>query len=137
MTNQLYTPYKENLLGVGTRVDIDADDIRAVLVDSADYTFSAAHQYLDSILAAGRVATSAALASKTQTGGTFDCADYTFSAVTGDQSEYLVYYDNTPGTDATKNLMAFFDTFTSGMPVTPNGGDITVQVNASGVFTIG
>lgn len=137
MTNQLYTPYKENMLGVGTRVDIDADAIKPILVDSADYTFSAAHDFLNDVPAGARVAIGPALTGKTQTGGTFACAPWTFTAVTGDQSEYFIYFDDTPATEATKQLMAFFDTFTSGMPVTPNGGDIAVTPHASGIFTIG
>lgn len=137
MTNQLYSPYKENLLGAGTRVDIDADVIKAILVDSADYTFSAAHDFLNDVVAGARVATSPALTAKTITNGSFACAAWTFTAVTGDQAEYFIYYDDTPATEATKQLMAFFDTFTSGMPVTPNGGDIAVTPHASGIFTIG
>lgn len=137
MTNQLYPPYKENMLGVGTRVDIDADSIKCILVDSADYTFSAAHDFLNDVAAAGRVATSPALTTKTQTAGVFDADDFTFVGVTGDQAEYFIYYDDTPATEATKQLMAFFDTFTSGMPVTPNGGDIAVQLHASGIWAIG
>jgi hypothetical protein len=138
MSNQPYTSYRENMLGAGTRVDIDADDIRAVLVDSADYTFSAAHDFLDDVAGAGRVGTlSSGLTGKTTTAGTFDCNDFTFASVSGDQSEYLIFYDHTGGADSARALMVFFDTFTSGMPVTPNGGDINVTVNASGVFTVG
>jgi hypothetical protein len=39
------------------------------------------------------------------------------------------------GNAATDALIAFIDTGT-GLPVTPNGGDITVTVNASGWFTL-
>ena len=38
------------------------------------------------------------------------------------------------GTTSTSNLIAFWDTAT-GLPVTPNGGDITVTFSASGHFT--
>jgi hypothetical protein len=137
MTNQIFPSCKENWLGVGTRIDMDADVIKVVGVDSADYTFSSAHDFLNDVTAGGRVATSAALTGKTQTAGVFDTDDFTFVAVTGDQFEYFIYYDDTPATEATKQLIAFFDTFTSGMPVTPNGGDIAVQQHASGVFSIG
>jgi hypothetical protein len=137
MTNQLFTPYRENMLGSGTRVDLDADIIKSILVDAADYTFSAAHDFLNDVAAGARVATSPALTNKTITSGTFDADDYTFTAVTGDQAEYLIYYDDTPGTEATKQLILFLDTFTSGMPVTPNGGDIAVQLHASGIYTVG
>jgi hypothetical protein len=38
--------------------------------------------------------------------------------------------------ESTSPLALLFDTFGSGMPVTPNGGDIVVQWNVSGIFTI-
>jgi hypothetical protein len=75
------------------------------------------------------VATSGAFASKTFTAGVFDAADVTLVAVTGDPFESIVIYDNTPATEATKDLIAFIDTAT-GLPTTPNGGDITVQWDA-------
>ena len=31
------------------------------------------------------------------------------------------------GTESTSNLIAYMDTGMTGLPVTPNGGDITVQ----------
>jgi hypothetical protein len=37
-----------------------------------------------------------------------------------------VIYNNTPGTEATKDLIAYIDVAT-GLPFTPSGGDITVQ----------
>jgi type IV secretory pathway VirB2 component (pilin) len=70
------------------------------------------------------VATSGNLASKTSTNGVADAADITFTAVTGDVSEALVIYKDT-GVAATSPLLAFIDTAT-GLPVTPNGGNINV-----------
>jgi hypothetical protein len=40
------------------------------------------------------------------------------------------------GSDAARGLICFFDTGVSGLPITPNGGNINVTVNASGVFTL-
>ncbi len=40
-------------------------------------------------------------------------------------SEALVIYQHT-GVDATSELIAYIDTGVTGLPVTPNGGDITV-----------
>ncbi len=139
MTNQAYTPYRASLLGSGTRVDWDADDIRAVLIDSADYTFSVAHDFLDDIPGAARVAVSATLTVNTAAidSGTADVADFSWPLVSGDQSEYVVFYDHTGGADNARRLIFLFDTFSSGMPVTPNGGDINYLVNAAGIFTVG
>jgi hypothetical protein len=128
MANALFTSYKVNMLGGGTRVDIDADTISAIFVDHADDTPApATDDFMDDILAAGQVpgfASGPALASKTTTGGVFDAADTVFTALSGDQSESLVLFKNT-GTDTTSDLMVFIDTAT-GLPLTPNGGDVTV-----------
>ncbi|MGW9371178.1 hypothetical protein ACWGVR_14345 [Streptomyces xanthophaeus] len=129
MASALYTSFKALLLNAD--IDLAADDIRAVIVDTADYTFSAAHDFLDDVAGGARVAVSSAMGSKTTTGGVFDAADVTFNAVTGDSVEAIVLYKHT-GSDATADLIAYID----GVSVTPNGGNITVQWNASGIFAL-
>ncbi|HMT18558.1 MAG TPA: hypothetical protein PKD15_00820 [Candidatus Saccharibacteria bacterium] len=133
MANALYTLGKQGILD-GT-IDVDTDNIKAVLVDAADYSpNTATDNDLADITAGGRVATSANL-TVSVSGGTVDASDFSFTTVTGDQSEYIVIYQDT-GVAGTSRLIAIYDTFTSGMPVTPNGGDIDVTVNASGLFSI-
>ena len=46
-----------------------------------------------------------------------------------------VLYEDNAGAASTDPLLLYFDTFSSGMPVTPNGGNIVVVWNASGIFT--
>ena len=87
------------------------------------------------LLVLGVATSSAFLSSKTFTDGTFDAADITFSSVTGDESEAVILYVDS-GSDATSRLICFLDTVASGLPVTPNGGDITVTWNASGIFDL-
>ena len=124
MTNALYDKGREGFLDGS--IDWDTDDIRAILIDVADYTVDlAAHDNLDDIPAAARVAVSGALASKTVAAGVADAADVTWSEVTGDQCEAIVLYKHT-GTDSTSRLIAYIDSAT-GLPVTPNGGDIKVE----------
>ena len=124
MANALYDAGREAFLD-GT-ISWSSDNIKVVLVDTADYTADLAnHTALSDIAAGGRVATSANLASKTVTAGVADAADVTLSAVTGDQSEALVIYKDT-GVESTSTLIAYIDTATN-LPVTPNGGDITIQ----------
>ena len=128
MANELYDKGREGFLDGS--IDWDTDDIRCILVDTADYTVDlAAHDNLDDIPAGARVATSGALTGKTVAAGVADADDVTFSAVTGDQSEALVIYKHT-GTESTSRLIAYIDDAT-GLPVTPNGGDITVQWDAT------
>lgn len=123
MANALYDKGREAFLK--GEISWNSDNIKVVLVDTADYTVDInAHQYLSSVASGGRVATSGNLASKTTTAGVADAADVTFSAVTGDPCEALVIYMDT-GDAATSPLIAYIDTAT-GLPVTPNGGDVTV-----------
>ena len=123
MANQLYVPFKEGLLNGD--FDLNANDIRGILVDAADYTVDLTnHNALDDIPAGARVAT-AALTGESIAGGVFDADDLTFTAVTGDPSEAVIIYKHT-GTESTSLLIAYIDTAT-GLPVTPNGGNIVVQ----------
>lgn len=135
MANLIYPKYKEALLNGDVNIELDGSNVKAVLVDAADYTYSSAHDFLDDIIVGGRVATSGNLGTKTTTNGTFDAADFAFTAVTGDPSEIVVIYIDT-GVAATSRLVAYYDTGVTGLPVTPNGGDINVTVNASGFFTL-
>jgi len=126
MANSLYTPFVNSYLTQGAnQVDFDLpDDIRIILIDAADYTVNlTTHDFLDDIPAGARVAT-VALTGESVSGRTFDASDATFTAVTGDQSEALVIYKHT-GTESTSRLIAYIDSATN-LPVTPNGGDITV-----------
>lgn len=124
MANALYGKGREGFLAGD--IDWDGNDIRIILIDDADYTKSIdADDFLDDIAAGARVATSDALASKTVALGVADAADKTWSSVTGDVSEEIVGYQHT-GTEGTSHLIFNIDTAT-GLPVTPNGGDIEVQ----------
>lgn len=137
MANALYPKFKAAMMKALTP-DLSAGgtNVKAALIDLADYTYSAAHEFLSDVASGAIVATSGNLASKTvaSADGTFDFADFTFSAVTGDVSEAVIFYIDT-GSGATSRLIGFFDTGISGIPVTPNGGDIAVAINASGLFT--
>lgn len=133
MASGMYALGREGFLGGD--IDWDANNIKVTLIDSADYVVNlSTHDFYNDVTAGGRVATSSNLASKTKTNGTADAADVTFSAVTGDQSEALVVWADTT-VESTSRLIVYIDTGT-GFPVTPNGGDITVQWDAAGIFTL-
>lgn len=135
MASALYPKFKEALLSGG--INLTSDTVKVVLVDGADYTYSASHQFLSDVPSGGRVATSAALGSKTVTNGTFDAADTVFTAAAGDPSEAMVVYKDT-GSAATSNLICFIDTVAGpvSLTVTPNGGDINVTWAAGGIFSL-
>lgn len=125
MANGLFDSARASFLNAD--IDWTNDDIRAILIDTGAYTVNlATHDFLDDIPGGARIAVSSALGSKTSTAGVADAADVTFSAVSGATVEAVVIYKHT-GTDSTSNLIAYMDTGMTGLPVTPNGGDITVQ----------
>lgn len=142
MANFLTNDYRNNVLGENTyaNVQLDADTIAAMFIDNTDDTIVATDGDLTDVVGAARVPAAASCPSLgtktlgTVAAGVFDAADTVFSALTGDDVEQLIIFKNT-GTDATAVLIAAYDTFTSGMPLTPNGGDVTVQWNASGIFS--
>lgn len=129
MANALYPIFKQRLLN--KEIDMDTDVIKANLVDAGVYSYSAAHD--DLVDVASSVATSGALGSPTIALGVFDTADFTWTSVTGAQSEDIILWDDTHALDA---LVAFYDTGITGMPVTPNSGNINVTVNASGWWSL-
>lgn len=142
MSNALFDVFKGVQLGDAaytgfTVVNFESDTLKVILIDSADDTISATVDQDLADIASGAIVATGTLASKTVSvsGGTatFDAADTTLSAVSGDQSEQVIIYRDS-GTAGTSQLIVFFDTFASGMPVTPNGGDIILQWNASGIF---
>ena len=134
MANAIYPLYKQALLTGDTNIDIENGTVKVALVDTGTYTYSASHQFLTSLT--GVVGTAQTISTNTVTNGVFDSAtNPTFSAVTGNTVEALVIYIDT-GSSATSRLVAYIDTGVTGLPVTPNGGDITVTWNASGIFAL-
>lgn len=129
MANALYDKGREGFLDGS--IDWDTDTIKAVLVDAGAYTANlATDTFLSDIPGGARIATSGALASKTVTAGVADAADVTFTSVTGASVEDIAVYKDT-GVAGTSRLIALIDTAT-GLPVTPNGGDITIAWDNTG-----
>lgn len=133
MANALYPKWKEALLQFTSNNDLSAGTVKTALV-TAGYTYSSSDQYYSSV-SASVVGTPQTLGSKTFTNGVFDAADVSYTAVTGSQVVALVIYIDT-GNSATSPLVAFIDTGVTNLPVTPNGGDILITWNASGIFAL-
>lgn len=132
MASAIYPKAKEQLLQAG--INMSSGVIRAVLIDTGTYTYNAAHNDYEDL--SGVVGSeSDAFDSKTFTNGVFDAADITFSSVTGNTVEAIVIFLDT-GTASNDLLIAYIDSATSGLPATPNGGDITITWSESGIFSL-
>lgn len=126
MANALYDFGRQGFLDGS--IDWDTNNIKLVLLDNADYSVNlSTHDNLDDIASGARATngTSANFGSKTVTAGVADAADVLLTSVTGDQSESIVIYADS-GVESSSRLICYIDTAT-GLPVTPNGGNITVQ----------
>ena len=133
MANAIYPRYKEALLTGDSNISLTSGTIKVALVDTGTYTYSGNNQFYANL--SGVTANSGALASKAVTNGYFTTGNAEFTAVSGNQSEALVIYIDT-GVTTTSRLVAYLDTNVTGLPVTPNGGDITVVANTSGWFLL-
>jgi hypothetical protein len=131
MTSQLYPKGKAHILGLATKADLIADTIKVMLIHSASTAYSGSNEFVGDLSGTGIVARSGALSGKTVTSGVFVASNITLTAVTGASVDALILYKDT-GSDATSPLEAWFDLAS----LTPNGGDIVVVWNGSGIFAI-
>lgn len=130
MSNTLFGPGREGFLLGEISWSVATIKISAI----RGYTFSSAHKFVSDATGAGAVlVATATLGSKTGTNGTADAADTTFSLVAAGAAitALLIYQASavTGGADvasSAQRLIGIIDTAT-GLPVTPNGGDISVQ----------
>lgn len=133
MANAIYPKYKEAILQSAANSNMSSGTVKVALIDAGTYTYSAAHEFYSSVT--GVVGTPQTINTKTFTNGVFDGDNVTFTGVSGNTVEALLIFIDT-GTAGTSRLIAYIDTGVTGLPVTPNGGDITVTFNASGIFAL-
>ena len=123
-------------------IDWDADVIKVMLCTSAYTPDQDTHQYKSSVTneasGTGYVAGGAILAASapSYTAGTntlvLDAADtaWTGSTIT---ARYAVIYNSSPGTDATRPLIAYVD---FGADVSTTAGTFTITWDAAGIVTL-
>ena len=133
MANALYPKAKESF--INAHINMSANTITIALVDTGVYTFSTSHQFRSDVSNSAVIA-STALSNKTVASGVFDADDATFTSVTGANCEALLIFQDT-GVQTTSRLIAYIDSAT-GLPILPNGGDITVVFSsgASKIFAL-
>jgi hypothetical protein len=137
MANAVYPIYKKALLdgaADSALTGTGATGLYCALVDTGTYTYNAAHDFYNDL--SGIVGTDQEITTVTTTGGLIDGDNLTYTAVTGNSVEALVLYRKNAGANTTWRLVAYIDTGVTGLPVTPNGGNITVTWNASGIIQL-
>lgn len=134
MANEIYSKGRQAFLE-GSIAWL-SDTIKLVLVTSAYTPAISTDQFLSDIPGGAIVATSGALSGKTSTDGTANASNETFSSVTGSAAAFVVIFKDT-GVAGTSPLILLIDTAT-GLPVTPNGGDIEIDwdTGANKIFTL-
>jgi hypothetical protein len=141
------TIYNSGLEWIGQTGDIDAAgaDIRVALKrDNTTYTESKAHQFVSEVVAAGfteitspgysRQTVASKTLAKDNTGNRveWDHADVTFGSLPTGQvcNGYLVYVH--VGADDAANRVLFFNNTAAGLPLTFNGTEVKLMINAEG-----
>lgn len=122
MANALYPTFKKKLMEAG--ITMTSDTIKVALIDTGVYTYSASDEFYDDV-SAGTIGTPQTLTTPSLTVNVFDADNVTFTSVSGNSVEALIIYKDT-GTPATSPVIVYIDSVSSGLPVTPNGGDITI-----------
>lgn len=122
MANAFYSKGLEKFLGGD--IDMASDTVKMLLCSASYSANMSTDEFHDDIPGGSIVATSGALSGKSITNGVFDASDVIFTAVSGSQVTQIPFYIDS-GVSATSPLICRFDVAT-GLPVTPNGGDISV-----------
>ena len=140
MATVVHDDFRDAMLGLPahTTIDFNADNIDVSLLDETDSgSIDATFVDYDEVDTATVVATTdlATITIGVVSTGVLDAADTTFSSVTGDAADFLTMWKNS-GTPATSPLAVTWDSATTGIPVTPNGGDIIVTWNGSGILQV-
>ena len=139
MANAVYPKYKQSLMTeADANKSLDQSSTSApfasLVTTSGGYTYSATHQFYSSL--SNVQGTDVAITSPSVVNGLFDGDDVTFTAVSGTVIGAIVIYRKNTGANSTWRLVLYEDTSVTGLPVTPNGGNIVITWNASGIFQL-
>lgn len=138
MASDLYTVAEKGFLDGD--LDMLADTIRVRATSTDDYTYNAADTSMTPVTAYSGT-TDATLSSKSTSGGVFDAGDLApaYTAVSQDSTKTIdglvIFKFDTD--DASSTPIGYIDLSVSpSVVVTPNGGDVNITWNASGIFDI-
>jgi hypothetical protein len=136
MATVKHTEWLTSMLGNATHsfVDLNTDDMEASLLDATDSgTIDATDvDYAD--INTPTVVSNVDI-EITISGAVASSTGCTFTAVTGDAADYLTVWKNS-ATPTTSPLVITWDSATTGLPVTPNGGNIVVTFSGNTFATL-
>jgi hypothetical protein len=139
MATVVHTDWLNGMLGNPTHsvVDFDGDNIDASLLDQTDAgTITASFVDYDEVDAPTVLATTDVSVTSISGGIVTLTGAVTFSSVAaGDEIDYLTVWKNS-GTPSTSPLIITWDSASTGIPVTPNGGDITATWGSNQLVTL-
>ncbi|WP_280389329.1 hypothetical protein [Nocardia wallacei] len=140
LTGKFFPLFFKSLLN--KEVDFDTDVIKLMLLDNS-YTFSSAHQYKSSITgevtgtgytAGGQTLTGAAVTFDSPTNTIkLDANDPSWPGSTITGARKGIIYDNTPGTDATRPLIAYLESDTT---LSTTSGQLSITFDAAGIAAL-
>lgn len=133
MANTIYPNFAQLMLGQTAShslPDLSTAGAECRLIDLGTYTYSATHE--DEADLSGIVAT-VSLSGNTVSAGQWDATTpITFSSVTGNSVEAVVFSYDAGGATSSNPLILYIDVGVGGTFVaTPNGGDIEVALGSS------
>lgn len=138
VTSKVYASFYQSIFN--KEIDLDTDTLKAMLCTSSYTPNQGTHRYKSDVTnessGTGYTAGGATLGSVTVTKSgltvTLDAADTSWptSTVTG---RYLVIYDATPGSDATRPLICYID---FGADISTTSGTFQAVWNSSGILSV-
>lgn len=142
MATIVHTSWLDLMLGDATQISaftnpiyFDSENIDASLLDATDSgTITASTANYGEVDTATVVATTGVTVTGT-VGGVVSASAITFSSVTGDAADYLTVF-RFHATPASAPLAITWDSASTGLPVTPNGGDIVATFGSNQLVTL-
>lgn len=139
MADAFYVEQRNGMFGQSTHsfADLNTDNVKVGLRDEGTTALDLVNHVDHADISSALVATSGNVANPTVgtvAAGVFDHDDVTFTAVSGATVESLDYWKDS-GVSSTSPLIMNIDSAT-GLPLTPNGGNVNWVPNASGVVQI-
>lgn len=134
MADAIYPKYKEAMMSRAADVALDSETVKVSLVDTDVISYSSLDQYYSDLDANGVIG-SATLENVTVTNGVLSGNDVSIVAESNTESEALLIWIDTANSE-TSRLVAWLDESVTGLPIIPNGSNVEITWNESGIFQL-